>query len=73
MNVLADLLSRCPHCKMALTYVDNPPMPVGKPGGNQWNGIAYCCPHCRSILGIVIDPIALRNETIAGVVAQLRA
>jgi hypothetical protein len=43
-------------------------------GGTKWNGVAYVCPNiqCQTILGVGIDPVALKTDTINGVVKRLR-
>ena len=42
-------------------------------GGSTWNGVIYVCPNleCQTILGAGIDPVALKTDTINGVVEAL--
>ena len=35
----------------------------------DWSGLAYTCPHCGSIIGIQIDPVALKDDVVAQVSA----
>lgn len=63
---------KCPGCEKNVSYVNLQPMDVHMNGRNAWNGVSYQCPHCKTILGVGIDPVALKTETIAGVVDGLR-
>jgi hypothetical protein len=36
-----------------------------------WKGITYLCPHCKTILGVQIDPIAIKTDTVNAVVDLL--
>lgn len=35
-------------------------------GGERYNLVSYLCPSCRNILGVQMDPIALKTDTING-------
>jgi hypothetical protein len=57
---------KCPKCEQMIGWVrfqgvDARPAIVG---GKTWNAISFQCPHCYSVLGVQIDPIALKTETI---------
>jgi hypothetical protein len=43
-------------------------------GGNSWHGVLYVCPNvqCQTILGVGLDPVALKTDTINGVVKALQ-
>ena len=32
--------------------------------GTPWKCIAFCCPHCNSILSVQIDPIAIKTDIV---------
>jgi hypothetical protein len=57
------MTGKCPHCKTLLLRVELEDMAVASgPGKTTWNGISYVCPSCRTILGVSIDPVALKTE-----------
>ena len=63
---------RCPKCEkvigsVAIEEVD------GKVGfQRRWHCISLCCPSCHTVLGVQMDPVALKRDTIDGVVERLR-
>lgn len=66
---------KCPGCgKVPAFGINLQGVDIKGPNGNDWNGVMYVCPNlsCQTILGVGIDPIALKSDTIAGVVAELR-
>ena len=42
--------------------------------GRTWHGVIYVCPDgkCHTILGVELDPIAVRRDTVNAVVEALR-
>ena len=56
-------MTNCPHCKNAITHVNC----VGLDGRSPvmvWKIVSHNCPHCHSSLGMQIDPIAIKTDTI---------
>lgn len=41
-------------------------------GSEGWRCDSYCCPYCNTILGVQIDPVALKTDTINELFAALR-
>lgn len=66
------MFGKCPKCSAIVTRVTLADLDVDSGGGRTWRGIAYLCPFCFSILSAAIDPIALRTDTVAGVVAETK-
>ena len=33
-------------------------------GQTSWNGVSYQCPHCHAVLGVQIDPIAVKTDIV---------
>jgi uncharacterized protein with PIN domain len=64
----------CPYCKATVSKVmlegitiePNPTF-----DGIPYNGVSYLCHSCHSVLGVGIDPVALKNDTVAGVLKGL--
>lgn len=63
---------RCPKCETILRSVVIEPVEVKVGFESKYHGISFCCPSCRNVLSVEIDPIALMSDTIAGVVEKLR-
>ena len=65
---------KCPHCKKACqTFkIEEADASAGF-GQTTWRSISFLCPSCNAILGVQIDPIALKNDTAALVVKKLKA
>lgn len=70
-------VGRCPKCNGAVNRAFFEEINVIEhPHGNAWVGTSYLCPHCRSVLSVQIDPLALKNdlaEQISGVVKKIDA
>lgn len=63
---------KCPKCEKAVTRANLSPISVGVPGGSQFKGITYDCPHCKTVLSVMIDPIAIKTSTIAEIVKKVK-
>jgi hypothetical protein len=63
---------KCPKCDSAITKVVAGHVSVEVPMGDSWNGIAYACPSCRTVLSVQIDPIALKNDIVDDLFDRLR-
>lgn len=66
-------LGKCSKCEKQLTHVHFEAVSIRQAFGvSGWKGVSYLCPNCKSILGVQIDPIAIRTEIVDQVVAELR-
>ena len=63
---------KCPKCEKTMTSVAIEDVDVVVGLQSKWRGITYLCPHCKTVLSVGIDPVALKTDTIAGVVKALR-
>ena len=65
---------KCPKCDHAITHARIEGIPLNEPGviEETLKGVAYLCPHCLSVLSVGIDPLALQNDLIQGVLDALR-
>jgi hypothetical protein len=66
------MAAKCPKCDKLLGSVNISDVTVSSLPGPSWNGIAYLCPFCLSILSVGIDPVALKTDTVAEVVAAVK-
>lgn len=64
-------MANCPNCRAPVTYVDGSGIEVRVMLGKTWNGIAYSCPSCSTVLACEIDPIAVKNDTAKAVTDNL--
>lgn len=62
----------CPKCDATISDVRTENVVLGAPPYEQWNGVSYICPKCSYVLGIQMDPIALRHDIVKMVLAGLR-
>ena len=60
---------QCPKCDATVTHVilESTDIHVQLLKPHQWKGVSYLCPHCRAVLGIQIDPIALKADLLKGI------
>ena len=66
---------KCPGCGQVPAFgIDVQAVDIRAGGGNKWLGVMYVCPNlkCRTILGVGIDPLALKTDTVNAVVKKLR-
>lgn len=60
------LTGKCPKCDAVIQHVnlESPSILAGL-GGPSWVGVSYLCPNCRTILGVGIDPVAIKADIVA--------
>ena len=63
---------QCPKCETILNNVNLEGIDVYVNHQPQWNGVAYLCPFCNSILSVGIDPIALKTDIVDDLLRKLR-
>lgn len=63
---------KCPHCEHRLNNIEFHPTTSVSSTGVELRTVCFACPSCEKLLGIQLDPIALRTETINGVVNALQ-
>ncbi len=61
----------CPKCEVVLEFVVLEHVPVTT-AGTSWHGVSYLCPHCRAVLGVGIDPFALKADIVDEVIDAMR-
>lgn len=64
-------MGTCPKCGNLVASVTVEGITVNGPG-HQWAGLSFVCPSCRSVLGVGIDPVALKSDTLSAVAEMLR-
>jgi hypothetical protein len=64
-------MSTCPKCGDSVGFVKSIYVDIRTPDQN-WVGLSLVCPKCDAILGVSIDPIALKNDIAQEVVDRLQ-
>ncbi len=64
---------KCPKCEKTINKVSLEAVDVLVGFQTQYNGVSYSCPHCRTVLGVGIDPVALMNDTVSKTIQRLGA
>lgn len=67
---------KCPACgQVPITHIHVEDVDVQAVGGTTWKGVVYVCPNmkCKTILGVGIDPVALKTATVNEVVKNYAA
>lgn len=64
---------KCPSCGKMVTRLkmDTLEAKVGI-AGEGYLAVSYLCPWCNVILGAGLDPVALKTDTVNGVVEKLK-
>jgi hypothetical protein len=65
---------KCPECDKILTNVDFHETRIGPLFSTDGlRGIIYQCPYCQHVLGVGVDPVALKTDTVSGVADQIES
>ncbi len=63
---------KCPHCDKAITRVTMKPLDGQVPfETTKWKCVAYGCPLCQKAISVQIDPLAIKEETVAELLRRL--
>lgn len=65
---------KCPSCKKTVGHivVDNIDVSGGFGAKTTYHGVTYQCPSCRTILGVELDPLALKTDIVSSLLKALR-
>lgn len=58
---------KCPQCDTRLLNVKIEAIDLIEGLSTKWKGASYICPHCQHILGVEMDPTALRSAIVGDV------
>lgn len=53
---------KCPHCERTVASAEVETMTIKAGAQASYKGVTYLCPHCRSVLGVSMDQIALNED-----------
>ncbi len=55
---------KCPKCEAAIPNVIMEAIPIFEGLKARWRGVSFLCPRCKTILGVGINPIAPKIDTV---------
>jgi uncharacterized protein with PIN domain len=64
-------VGKCPHCAAVVRAVQVEPVSVNQGLQSTWHGVSYHCPHCKKIISVGIDPVALKTDTVDAILKGL--
>ena len=67
---------KCPGCGQVAFTVNVERINISSgPAGATWVGVSYVCPNpqCRTLLGVSIDPVALKTDIVREIGKKLKA
>ncbi len=65
------MAGKCPKCEQSISSVTLEHIDIAQGFNPTWHGVSYSCPSCRTILGVGIDPVALKTDTVKDVLHGL--
>ena len=67
------MAGKCPGCGNVVASVRAEAIEVRSNNGTVWHGVSYFCPNiaCQLVLGVGVDPLALKTDTVNGVLRGL--
>lgn len=63
---------KCPKCDALINHVNLEYIDVNVANLSKWKGVSYRCPFCICILGVSIDPIAIKTDIVDEILKKLR-
>ena len=68
-------VGKCPKCGKIVRKVNVEHVEIeSAPKGKAWHGASFVCPSadCRTVLGVGVDPLALKADIVAEVKKAMR-
>ena len=65
-------MANCPKCGTSFSAVTITDIKVGTGKQKKWNGISYDCPSCGTSLGVQVNPVALKDDTVSEILDALK-
>ena len=62
---------KCPKCERVITSATVEELTLSAGFMPRWKGLSYSCPYCHTILGVQVNPLAIKNDTVSETVAEL--
>jgi hypothetical protein len=65
-------MATCPKCTAVITRVTATPLDAHLPDQAVLRSVAFSCPACGVVLGVTVDPLAIKMDTITDIAELLR-
>ncbi|MCY2995911.1 MAG: hypothetical protein NTY19_49880 [Planctomycetota bacterium] len=67
----------CPHCEQPVDELHFTPLDASDPEDASdealsLQAVTYACPHCHKILGCQVDPMALKQDIVNALSAEMQ-
>jgi hypothetical protein len=67
------MAGKCPKCDKPVGVVNFNGVDARESFGmNSWKAVTFTCPSCTAVLGVQIDPIAIKTDIVKDLVKLLR-
>jgi len=63
---------KCPKCDQIVSRANLNEIEASAFMGTSWRTITYNCPHCSTILGCQIDPVAIKTDIVEEILEGLK-
>ena len=63
---------KCPKCEKLVMNVTISDVTAQVPFGRSWRAVSYNCQSCQTVLGVEIDPIAVKTDIVNDLFKKLR-
>jgi hypothetical protein len=63
---------KCPICETTITAVRAEGVEVTQGFQPKWLGASFCCPSCNMVLGVGIDPLAIKTDIVNEIKRAMR-
>jgi|GEM_PF-3172455 len=63
---------KCPKCEGRIATLKIESLHAVVSSTEHYKALTMLCPHCHTVLGAGLDPLALVNDTVAQIVDQFR-
>jgi len=65
-------MKKCPKCEKIITSVTIDDVNGCVLSMPTWKTISYQCPYCNTVLGVQIDPVAIKTDIVNEIVKALK-
>jgi uncharacterized protein with PIN domain len=63
--------NKCPKCDRMLTSVTTEDITMNVGFSPKWKGFSHACPSCHAVLGVELNPLAVREDILNEVAKML--
>jgi hypothetical protein len=53
---------KCPHCQKKIASAEVETIDINAGTQRSYKGVSYLCPHCRAVLSVSMDQLALNED-----------